>query len=239
MFGDPINKANFALLHWFGIEFQPRFTNLQTQLNHLYAAHDLSAYQHCLIQPVGKINCAIITEEKVKLERIIATLALKDTTQSNIIKKLCTHNPTSKMGKALFEFDKLIRSISTLEYLRDPQRQRHSFRSQNRIESYHQLHAAIAQAGGTKELTGRTDLDFAISNECGRLLANIIVYYNSVILSRLLDKYTALGNEKALKFIKRISPIAWQHIHFLGHYNLKNGQKIDIEAIIENLLLQD
>ena len=133
----------------------------------------------------------------------------------------------------------MIRSIYTLQYFRDPQIQRNVHRSQNRIESYHQLCAAIAQAGGKKELTGRTDLDFAISNECARLVANIIVYYNSVILSRLLDKYAATGNKKALKLIKKISPIAWQHIHFLEHYNFKNGQKIDIEAIIENMLLQD
>jgi len=32
-------------------------------------------------------------------------------------------------------------------------------RSQNRIESYHQLRSAIAQVGGKKELTGRTDIE--------------------------------------------------------------------------------
>jgi hypothetical protein len=45
-------------------------------------------------------------------------------------------------------------------------------RSQNRIESYHQLRAFIAEVSGKKHLTGRTDLDVAISNECGRLIAN-------------------------------------------------------------------
>jgi hypothetical protein len=48
-------------------------------------------------------------------------------------------------------------------YLRDPQLQRNVQRSQNRIESYQQLRAVIAQLEGKKKLTGRTDLDLQIS----------------------------------------------------------------------------
>jgi hypothetical protein len=49
-------------------------------------------------------------------------------------------------------------------------------RSQNRIESYHQLRSAIAQLGGKKELTGRIDIEIEISNQCGRLIANALIY---------------------------------------------------------------
>ena len=73
-------------------------------------------------------------------------------------RKLCTFTTSNPTPRATFEFDKLIRSIYTLRYLRDPQLQRNVHRSQNRIESYHQLRSAIAQVGGKKELTGRTDI---------------------------------------------------------------------------------
>ena len=59
-----------------------------------------------------------------------------------------------------FEYDKLIRSIYTLRYLLNPKLQRNVHRSQNRIESYHQLCAAIAQVGGKKELTRQTNSRF-------------------------------------------------------------------------------
>jgi hypothetical protein len=55
------------------------------------------------------------------------------------------------------------RSIYTLRYLRDPQLQRNVHRSQNRIGSYHQLRAFLAEVSGKKHLTGRTDLDVAIA----------------------------------------------------------------------------
>jgi Tn3 transposase DDE domain-containing protein len=54
-----------------------------------------------------------------------------------------------------------------------------------------------------------------ISNECGRLVANIVIAYSSILLSDLLNSYQAAGNQKALELLKRISPVAWQHIHFL------------------------
>ncbi len=92
-------------------------------------------------------------------------------------------------------------------YLRDPQLERTVHRSQNRIESYHQLRSAIAQVGGKKELAGRTDIELEISNQCGRLIANAIIYYNSAILSRLLTRYEASGNTntKARALITHIS----------------------------------
>jgi len=42
--------------------------------------------------------------------------------------------------------------------------------------------------------------------------------YNSILLSGILSRYQAGGKQKALELLKRISPVAWQHIHFLGHY---------------------
>src|ERR1700680_2436189 len=228
-----VNKANFAILHWFGLRFEPRFTDLDEQLKELYCADDPAQYAKCLIRPVGQIDRQAIVDEKVNIDQIVATLGLKEMTQGTLIRKLCTFTTSNPTRRAIFEFDKLIRSIYTLRYLRDPQLQRNVHRSQNRIESYHQLRSAIAQVGGKKELTGRTDIEIEISNQCARLIANAIIYSNSAILSRLLTKYEASGNAKALVLIKKMSPAAWRHIHLNGHYTFRgDGQLIDLAAIV-------
>lgn len=233
-----INKANFAIMHWFGLPLCPRFTNLQAQLSHLYCSGDPARYEKFLIRPVDQIDRELIISEKANMDQIAATLGLKEMKQSTLIRKLCTYSQHNRTRRAIFEFDKLIRSIYTLRYLRDPQLQRNVHRSQNRIEAYHQLRSVITQVGGKKELTGRTDLDMAISNECGRLIANIITAYNSVILSKLLERYEAADNKKALASLKKISPIAWQHIHFLGKYIFRDSKhSIDLEAILEAIHL--
>ncbi len=233
-----INKANFATLYWFGMKLAPRFTSLQAQLKHLFCGCHQDDYSNFLITPAGRIDRELIVSEKDNIDRIVATLGLKEMSQSTLVRKLCTLSGHHQTRKAVFEFDKLIRSIYTLQYLRDPQLQRNVHRSQNRIEAYHQLRSVLAQVSGRKELIGHTDLDIAISNQCGRLVANVVIAYNSILLSGLLNRYQGEGNQKALDLLKRISPVAWQHIHFLGHYAFRDKQNpIDLEALLASVNL--
>ncbi|HAV0157147.1 TPA: Tn3 family transposase [Salmonella enterica] len=233
-----INRANFAILHWFGLRFEPRFTSTEDMLKELYCAGDPERYKKCLIQPAGQINQQVIIDEKPHLDQIVATLGMKEITQGALIRKLCTYSAENPTRKALFEFDKLIRSLYILRYLRNPQVARNSHRSQNRIESWHQLRSAIAQIGGKKELTGQNDIELEISNQCGRLLSIIIIYYNSALLSRLLQKYEEVGNTRGLALLRRMSPVAWQHIFLNGHYTfISEGKELDLDAMIEGLTL--
>jgi predicted HAD superfamily phosphohydrolase len=72
----------------------------------------------------------------------------------------------------------------------------------------YQLPSTIAQVNGKKELTGRTGLDVAVSNHYGRLIAHVMIVYNSMQLSGLLSRYLATDSEKALNLLRRISPVA-------------------------------
>lgn len=230
-----INKANFALMDWFGGKLCPRFSNLQAQIKHLYCGDDPALYGDWLIKPVGKIDRQLIEVEWPNIEPIIRALGLKEISQSILIKKLCTYSTSNRTRKAIFEYDKLIRSIYTLKYLQDRKLQRDIHRSQNRVESYHQLRMAIATAYGKKQLSGRGDREIEISNQCGRLIANAIIHYNSAILSKLKLKYEAEGDHKALAMLKKISPVAWQHIHFQGHFIFSGDKTIDLDEIINKV----
>nr|WP_213568473.1 Tn3 family transposase [Escherichia coli] len=123
----------------------------------------------------------VIVSEKANIDRIIATLGLKEMTQGTLIRKLCTYtapNPTRRPS----EFDKLVQH-HTLRYLRTPI-ERNVHRSQNRII----IPSATFKhcAGGSKELTGRPTL--RSMQPVRRLIANAVIYYNSAILSRLPTK---------------------------------------------------
>ena len=219
-----VNKVNFAILSWFGPRFEPRFTNLNDQLKELYCADDLALYENFLIRPVGQADLPVIVDENQNMNQIVATIGLKEMTQGTLIRKLCTYTASNPTRRAIFEFDKIVRSIYTLRYLRDPQLERNVHRSQNRIESYHQLRSTIAQVGGKKELTGRTDIEIEI------------IYYNSAILSHQLTKCEASGNTKAVALITRMSPAAWRHILLNGHYTFQSGGKmIDLDALLAGL----
>jgi len=86
-------------------------------------------------------------------------------------------------------------------------------------------------------LLGQTDLEAEVSNQSNRLITTAIIYYNSVILSCLLNKNIPLNKKKKLlKIIKKSSPVAWQHFHFTGHFLFYSNKKIiSIKDIIESL----
>lgn len=79
-----------------------------------------------------------------------------------------------------------------------------------------------------------------IGNQCGRLIANVVIAYNSMLLSGLLTRYLAAGNDNALDLLRRISPAAWQHLHFLGHYAFRGKRNpINLQAVLEGVILSD
>jgi TnpA family transposase len=232
-----INKANFAIFYWFGGDFRPRFTNLKRELKKVCGTNNTSLYNSFWVKPSHTINKQLIFDEKNNIDRIIATLGLKEISQSVLIQKLCALPHNNSTRNAIFEYDKLIRSIYTLKCILDPTILENVQRSQNRVESYHGLRAAIAKTTGRKALLGRTDLEMEISNECGRLIANAIIYYNASIQSRLLER--SPKSRKIMKFLKKSSPVAWGHIHFTGHFVFYNDKEsIDIDEIIENILTE-
>jgi hypothetical protein len=52
---------------------------------------------------------------------------------------------------------------------------------------------------------------------------------------RKLDRYQRDGIQNSLAILKKISPVAWQHIHFLGHYAFRNENPIDLAAMLVGL----
>ena len=231
-----VNKINFAIFRWFGPEFRPRFANLKLELKHIYCGKDPSHYSHFLVPPVGQIKADIILKEKENIDRIVASLASKEITQSILVRKLCLLSEKNTTRQAVEEYDKLIRSIYTLKCILDPSIQANSHRSQNRIELYHSLRAHIAKAGGRKALLGKGDREVEISNQCGRLLAAVVIFYNAYLNSSLIEQESIKNNKVKLKKVTKNSPVGFQHINFSGHFTFrKNKKRINIKKIIEDI----
>ncbi|MCA2422831.1 MULTISPECIES: Tn3 family transposase, partial [Vibrio] len=95
----------------------------------------------------------------------------------------------------------------------------------NRGEAWHFLRRAIASVNGD-QFRGKYESEIAIWNECARLLANAIIYFNSAILSHLLGHFEARGDEEKAGITRAVSPVAWQNINLSGTYNFTNTGKL-------------
>ena len=79
----------------------------------------------------------------------------------------------------------------------------------------------------------RTQAEQQIWNECSRLIANAIIYYNTLLLSRVYQQKQAAGDHAAVKIIQGISPVAWQNVNLFGAFEFSPANsKVDIDALV-------
>ncbi len=106
-------------------------------------------------------------------------------------------------------------------------------RALNRGEAYHQLQRHIEQVNGAK-FRGESDRQIDEWYECARLVANAMIYFNSVILSKLLQAFERDGRADYADLCKRVSPVAWVNINLNGTYlfNLGSDGPLDMDALI-------
>jgi len=227
------NQVNFATLSMFGYQFAPRYRDIRDKTDTLYGFKYPSEYdEKFLLKPTNKINNRLIIEEEDNIQHIMASLALKVTSQSVIIGKLSAYARKNRTKKALWELDNIYRSSYLLTYVDSVTLRRNVQRALNRGESYHKLRRAVAYAYSGR-LRVKTDLEQNIWSECSRLLANCVIYYNACILSELLKRKELQANQEQTNQIKRVSPVSWKHVNFYGEYNFRETpSSIDLTEIV-------
>lgn len=114
--------------------------------------------------------------------------------------------------------DNILKSLYLLDYIDSLPLRQNFQRALNRGESYHQLRRAISYANFGK-LRFKSELEQQLWSECGRLIANCILYYNASILSTVLAHRESSGNVEGIEVLKQISPMAWQHINLYSRYS--------------------
>lgn len=228
-----INQVNFAILDFFGYQFAPRFTQINSELTKLYGFHHTRQYSNYVLRPSHKVNKKLIIEEWDNIQRIIASLALKTTTQSTIISKLASYKRNNKTQQALWEYDNLIRTYYLLNYIHSKAIRKNVQKALNRGEGYHRLRRKIAYDNEGK-FRVHSQAEQQIWSDSSRLIANVILFYNLHLLSGLLKKHQAQNNNKPLELLKKISPVAWTHVNIYGTYHfMEAAPQIDLNSMIK------
>ena len=97
------------------------------------------------------------------------------------------------------------------------------------------MRRAIAHENAGK-LRVDTEEEQNVWNECARLVANAIIFFNSYILTRLLEQMEEENKTDMVGRIKKVSPIAWGHINLGGRFKLTcQNETINIEQMLARL----
>ena len=225
------NQVNFFILRVFQYIFAPRYRDLHKKMDGLVGFYHPSHYGNALIKPSRKVFDKLIIKEWPINQRILASLAQKEVTQATIVRKLTSYTRQNQTKKALWELENICRSIHILTFIDDHLYRQHIQKALNRGEAYHRLRRAIAYVNSGK-FRVKTEDEQQIWNECSRLIANAIIYYNTLLLSRVYEQKLAAGDQEAIQFLKDVSPVAWRNINLIGNMDFTGEPSIvNIEAL--------
>jgi TnpA family transposase len=188
-------------------------------------------YADFLIKPARKAFDALIRKEWPNIQRLMASLAQKDVTQATIVRKLSSYIRQNQTKKALWELDNLCRTLYILDFIDDVVLRQSVQKALNRGEAYHRFRRAIAYVNLGK-FRVKTEAEQQIWNECSRLIANAVIYYNAPVLSRVFEQKQAVSDQEAMNIIKDVSPVAWQHVNLFGQFDFnQRASKVDIDRL--------
>lgn len=213
------SEAIFCILHMLGIYFAPRIKNFKKAI--LYGFEQKKVYESkgYRILPQRYIDEDTITQHWDDVLRLMVTLKLKETTASQIFKRLSSYSKQHPLYCAIKEFGRIVKSLFLLRYIDDLLLRQAIEKQLNRIELSNKFSKAIFW-GQNQEIQYSSKEEQELAVGCQRLIQNIIVLWNELYLSQKLAMITEEDKRKALlDSIKNGSTLSWRHVNFCGEYD--------------------
>lgn len=226
------NQINFFTLDTYGYRFAPRYRDVRAKADRMLVGFRAPQdYGEAVIKPARKVKEALIIAEWPNIQRIMASLGQKHVTQATIVRKLSSYELQNRTKEALWEMEGIIRSLYILDYIDDVELRQCVQRALNRGEAYHRLRRSIAYVNNGK-FRVTTEAQQKIWNDCARLIANAVIYYNTALLSTIYENMLSVGNAEAIARLTRVSPVAWQNVNLFGAFDFSEAEfDVDLSAI--------
>ena len=166
----------------------------------------------------------------------MATIKLKETTASQLFKRLSSYSRQHPLYRALKQFGRVIKTIFILRHVDDVELRQSIEKQLNRVESYHQFGKAIFFARN-QEFNYATREEQLIAEGCKRLIANAIICWN-YLQKKICNATSDEEKREIIEAVKTGSVVAWHHINFQGEYDfseksLQNAVEFDLKEILE------
>jgi TnpA family transposase len=159
--------------------------------------------------------------------RFIATIKLKETTASDIFRRLNSYSKQHSLYQALKAFGQIPKSLFILRYIDEPPLRMSIERVLNGIEHVHRFTRAVS-VGSPQEFLQAEKEDQEMAEACKRLIKNCIVCWNYLYLTqKLAEIKDPVKREEFLQAVAHGSAAAWGHVNLLGEYDLSEERQRD------------
>ena len=210
-----------------GFRFAPRLKSLKNM--RLYSFKKISHYKEKghQILPHGYINVNLLRENWDEILRFVATIKLKETTASQLFKRLNSYSKQHIVYKALKELGRIYKTLFILDYIDDVHLRQAIEKQLNKVESSNRFSKAIS-FGNNQEFTDGETEAMEVSEGCRRLIKNAIVCWNYLYLSQAIIREGSLDKKRAILSSIRDGSIAlWRHVNLHWEYDFSDDQRKD------------
>jgi TnpA family transposase len=134
-----------------------------------------------------------------------------------MLNRLASYPRQNALAKALREIGRIERTLFTLNWISDPLLRRHSHATLNKGEARNALARAVF-FNRLGELRDRTFENQRYRASGLNLVVAAIILWNTVYLSRAVDRLRAEGHELPTERLAHVAPLGWEHISLTGDY---------------------
>jgi len=210
----------FGLTHLLGFRFAPRLRDISD--TKLFSFGKPSCFPNLEKLLSGRINTKIIQENYDDVLRLAHSIREGTSSASLIIGKLGSYDRQNSLSAALQEMGRIEKTIFIMNYISSEALRRKINRGLNKGEAMNALARAIF-FGKRGELRERALQDQLQRASALNIIINAISIWNTVYLTRAVE-YIKTANQFDQDLMKHISPLAWEHINFLGEYKFDVSQ---------------
>jgi TnpA family transposase len=114
------SEAIFGTSHLVGVSYAPRFKNLKRQRLYIFRSRQHLDRSEWKIKPTGYCDEESIIQFWDDILRFIATIKLKETTASDIFRRLNSYSKQRGLYHALKAFGQILKSIFILRVIDEP-----------------------------------------------------------------------------------------------------------------------
>ena len=225
------SEAIFATSHLVGVSYAPRFKNLKRQRLYIFRSRQHLDRSEWKIKPTGYCDEESIIQFWDEILRFIATIKLKETTASDIFRRLNSYSKQHGLYRALKAFGQILKSIFILRVIDEAVLRMSIEKVLSAIEHVHAFTRAVS-VGNPREFLQAEKEDQEMAEACKRLIKNCIICWNYLYLSQKLAEIDdPAKREELLQATAHGSAAAWGHLNLLGEYDFSEDKLQDSVGI--------
>lgn len=221
------SEVAFAFSYLLGYNLMPRLKAIHSQKLYRPETGMMEKFENLQDILTRPINWELIRQQYDQMVKYATALKIGTAETESIMKRFTRSNLKHPTYQALAELGKAIKTIFLCEYLHSEELRIEINAGLNVVENWNSANSFIFFGGGGEMNTNKVE-EQELSMLCLHLLQNCLVYINTIMIQKVLEKNEWKNVLKPEDF-RALNPLIYSHINPYGDYKLDMNNRIDFD----------